>query len=518
MKYITTAIDYPNALPHIGTAFEKVGADVFARFQKFKGEELTFLMGNDENTSKVIKKANELGKNVQDYTKNMAKDFQKTWKSLSISYTDFVRTSEKDHATGVTEFIKAIFEAGFIEKRSYKAPYCFGCEEYKTSISAPDRICPNHPDQKLEEIEEENYFFLISKLREELLELYKSKKFAIEPVYKYNEILTSVEGNLPDISISRKNIGWGIPIPWDNSQVIHVWFDALLSYLTGVGFGTNPNKFQRIWPAEVHFIGKDITKFHCILFPAMIMAYNKVRSPIALPKKVFSHGFIYQEDRKLSKSHLSVSPQDLVNEFGVDGFRYFFLSRQNFWSDGEYSYETMKQIYNSYLSNALGNLVSRVAGMANQYFDGKIPGFEGDLEQKNFWIDKPALRRYQSCIEKFEYSSCLKLIWDIVGECNQYIEETKPWDMHVVNPETCAYILRSLVAGIRIISLLLYPFLPKTAKTIYASFRFSNEEVNWEYLQVLAKNNMYKLNEGIRINSDFLDENGKYKTLFPRKK
>jgi len=520
-KYITTAIDYPNALPHIGTAFEKIGADVAARYWRLKGEDVFFLGGNDENTIKVVKKAKELGVPVKEYVDNLAASFKHVWSRLNVSYDDFIQTSEERHRIGVQQFISAVNDAGYIYKKNFRGFYCEGCEEYKT-----DGKCENHPGLVVEK-EEENYFFKLSEFKSWVLDLIYPTPFLtafldIQPESRYNEIKNFVEKDLQDISISRKNQGWGIPIPWDNDQVIYVWFDALLNYLTGVGFGTDWEKFDKWWTAHpseasiVHFVGKDITRFHCVLFPAMIEAYNRspsARKKICFPQSVFAHGFIYQRENntlnKVSKSGTYVSPVDLIDEYGSEAYRYYFLSKCSFHDDGEYNLGHFEQVYNSDLANELGNLVGRVVSLINKYFDGKLPAGEKSSQQ---WLTEKSLSDYFGLVEDYRYKESLELIWQIVKNCNRHVEVSKPWELIKADRDACADVLRDLVAGLRVVSLLLIPFLPKTASKIYNTFLFISTDGS---LVTIAKNNLAGFERGISVNKDFLVD-GNYPPLFPK--
>jgi methionyl-tRNA synthetase len=522
-KYITTAIDYPNALPHIGTAFEKIGADVCARYWRFKGEQVYFLGGNDENTIKVVKKAKELGIPTQEYVDSLAVEFKKTWAALGISYDDFIQTTEERHKIGVQHFISAVNDAGYIYKKLYRGHYCEGCEEYKIS-----GYCENHPGAVVEK-EEENYFFKLSAFKKWILDLIYPTPFItafldIQPESRYNEIKNFVDNDLQDISISRRNQGWGIPIPWDESQVIYVWFDALLNYLTGIGFGTDWDKFDKWWTADavsasiVHFVGKDITRFHCALFPAMIKAYNdspSARKKICYPQEVFAHGFIYQRANntlhKVSKSGTYISPLDLIEKYGSEAYRYYFLSKCSFHDDGEYSLEHFEQVYNSDLANELGNVVCRVVAMINQYFEGKLPA--DSIETPVQWLDASTLQKYTQFIENYHYKDCLELIWNILRSCNQYIETSKPWSLAKTDKHECFVVLRNLVAGLRATSLLLIPFLPGTADKVYNTFHFYSTDGT---LATVVANNLAGFERGVTVNKEFLVD-GKYPPLFPRR-
>jgi methionyl-tRNA synthetase len=541
--FVTTAIDYPNALPHIGTAFEKIGADVYARFRRFQGRDVIFSMGNDENTVKVLKAAQTDGYSsykemtIKHYADEMAERFQEVWRELDISFDEFIQTSSPHHHDGVKQFLQVVNAAGYIEKRLYKALYCEGCEEFKTPNSLDHlKRCPNHPNTPLVLREEENWFFLQSKFRQRVHDTiwsaygspFPTANICVEPETRRNEVLKYLQGDLEDISISRKNEGWGIPIPWDESQVTYVWFDALLNYLTVIGFGKDWERFNKYWPAEVHFIGKDITRFHCGLFPAMIMAYNEGHKKLGLPDEqrikafpqtVFAHGFINSKGAKIAKTGEAIRPMDLVKQFGSDGYRYYFLSKFDYGSDGEYSLEHMKEVYNADLANSLGNLLSRTVGLTMQHLDGKLPAGPPPIPEFSWW-DEKCLLMHESLMERCQYRSILEAVWKSVFAANQYVENEKPWETGKTDKAKCAVTLRALAAHLRIIAILLHPFMPKAAAKIYSTFQWKDEwaGLNWNRLTELAKNNFDGLENGIAVNPDVLDAQRKLPPLFPRVK
>jgi methionyl-tRNA synthetase len=543
--YITTAIDYPNGLPHIGTAFEKLGADVLARYRRFMGDDVFFLMGNDENTVKVVQKAKELGyEDIQVYVNHMAFEFKGVWTTLNISYDRFIQTSEPAHHAGVQHFLNQVHAAGFIYLKEYKAPYCQGCEEFKTKSNLVDGRCPNHPGVALEEVSQENYFFALSKFRDELLSLYRERKISIEPESRLNEIVNVVETDLQDISISRTNMEeWGIPIPWDQRHKVYVWFDALLNYLTGCGFADDDDysplrktrhknrkvEFGRFWPADVHVIGKDITRFHCALFPAMIMAYNKAtENKIDLPKRIFAHGFIYEKSgEKIAKSGKFIDPIDLDLKYGTDAYRYYFLSKCPFDKDGEYSAEHFHEVYNE-LANSLGNLVNRVVTLCHKQFvpldtvekaDSQlldlsydcveyveyaiIPAAKEDWGLRDHWITFNEVSAYRLATEEFRYRDALEIVWELVWRANKYVEDEKPWQYAKAGDvESSAKVLRNLIAALRLIAVLLKSYLPETAMKIYKLFKFPIdwEDANSIYLNALAFDNGLHLEGEIGLN------------------
>ncbi len=473
--FITTAIDYPNSRPHIGTAFEKIGADVQARFRRMEGESVHFLMGNDENTIKVSQAAEAKGVEPKAYVDDMARQFREVWSALEISNDDFIQTSEGRHRVGCRKFIQAVHDAGDIYKKSYIGLYCDGCEAFKTDKEIVDGRCPNHPNRELRRVEEENYFFRLTAFADRLLAHYEAHPDFIQPESRRNEILSLVKSGLQDVSITRKGFTWGIPVPFDEEQTIYVWFDALLNYITAIGYGTDEARFAQIWPADVHVIGKDITRFHCALWPAMLMSAG-----LPLPRKVFGHGFVYRKDeatgevQKLSKSlGNAVEPMDLINTFSSEAFRYYFMSQCPFGGDGEFSFERFAETYNSGLANNLGNLYSRTLSMCVKYFDGRLEG--AGAVDPTAWLaglDLPSLvADLRGSIGSFGYTSALQRIWnEVLDAANRYIEITKPFSLAKTDLEATKVVLVNLAEAVRVVAILIKPFLPSTAETFYHAF------------------------------------------------
>ena len=477
--YITTAIDYPNSRPHIGTAFEKIGADVQARFRRMEGDSVHFLMGNDENTIKVEQAAEKLGKEPKPYVDDMARQFQEVWAALEISNDDFIQTSEERHHVGCRKFIQAVHDAGDIYKKAYTGLYCDGCEAFKTDKEIVDGRCPNHPNRELRRVEEENYFFKLSGFADRLLAHYEANPDFIQPESRRNEIVSLVRSGLLDVAITRKGFTWGIPVPFDPEQTIYVWFDALLNYITAIGYGTDDERFRSIWPADVHVIGKDITRFHCALWPAMLLSAG-----LPLPKRVFGHGFVYRKDegtgevQKISKSLGNVvEPMDIINRFSAEGFRYYFMSQCPFGGDGEFSFERFAEAYNSGLADKLGNSYSRTLAMCVKYFDGKLEGSSGIAPTA--WLaglDLGALvEDLKGLIGTFQYNAALQRIWnEVIGAASQYIEATKPFSLAKTDPAATRVVLVNLAESLRVIAILIKPFLPSTASTFYRAFNFED--------------------------------------------
>jgi methionyl-tRNA synthetase len=511
--YFTTAIDYPNALPHIGTAFEKIGADVQARYRRMKGDSVQLLLGNDENTVKVLKKAKSLNLDTQEYANEMAKDFRKVWSELDISNTCFIQTSDRKHKDVVENFIKMVHASGYIYKKNYCAPYCEGCEEFKTEANLTDGRCQNHPDQELPILEEENYFFALSRFKEKLLNIIENKEMLIKPEARYNEIVNIIKTELKDISISRRNIPWGVPVPWDKQHTVYVWFDALLSYLTGAG------DYYKYWPADIHFIGKDITRFHCILWPAMLLACN-----LPLPKQIFAHGFIYErkdgELVKSSKSNIATNPASIVNIYGSDAYRYYFMSRCPYGNDGEYDDKHFLEVYNSDLANNFGNLVSRVVQLVLSGYDGVLPK---TVAARANWTDKNWIKTWNDHMEECRYNEALAMTWDIFRKANVYMEEQRPWETIKTELLRTNWILRSVICALQFCAITLKPFMPRIAEKVYNTFS-SNYQGEWALiawdrrLEEFAEN-LYILNDNttVKINKSFLVD-GKYPPLFARVK
>jgi methionyl-tRNA synthetase len=478
--YLTTAIDYPNSRPHIGTAFEKIGADVQARFRRMQGFDVHFQMGNDENTVKVSHKAEELGLDPKPYVDDMARQFRDVWDALEISYDDFIQTSEERHYKGCQKFIQAVNDAGHIEKRAYSALYCTGCEEFKTERDLVAGKCAIHAEIELKTVEEENYFFKLSTFQEKLLAHYEAHPGFIQPESRKNEIVSLVRSGLHDVSISRKGFTWGIPVPFDPEQTIYVWFDALLNYITALGYGSDDESpFEKFWPADVHVIGKDITRFHCALWPAMLMAAD-----IPLPRQVFGHGFVYRKNestgeiQKLSKSlGNAVEPMDLIRTFSAEAFRYYFMSQCPFGGDGEFSFDRFAEIYNADLANNLGNLYSRTLTMCVKYFDGRLEGADLSDSARLAWcreLDLPrTIGEIADLVGSYRYNVALERIWlEILDSANRYVTSTAPFKLIKTDPEGTRQVLACAADTLRVVAILLKPFLPRTAETFYRAFNF----------------------------------------------
>ena len=514
--YLTTAIDYPNSRPHIGTAFEKIGADVQARYRRMEGYDVYFLMGNDENTAKVANRAGELNRPPKEYCDDMARQFQEVWQALEISYDDFIQTSEPRHHKGCRKFIQTVYDNGYIYKGTYEGFYCEGCEAYKTEKDLVDGKCPNHqtvPQRRSEPC----YFFALSKFQDKLLAFYDEHPDFIQPESRRNEVLNVVQSGLQDINITRAGQDWGIRVPFDEEYTIYVWFDALLNYITAIGYGEDEERFRKWWPADIHFIGKDITRFHCALWPAMLMAAG-----VEVPRMVFAHGFVYVKNEqtgtidKISKSLGNVvEPMEIITKFSAEAFRYYFMRECPFPGDGEFSWTRFADVYNSDLANNLGNLFSRVVTLITRNYGGTLSG-TSELTPGEVYKDvdiETVVMKVQGHIERCEYHLALQTIWQqVLDPANRYAEQTQPWKVVKTDLEAGKRLLFDLTECLRAAAILLKPFLPKTAESIYKSFNFvqSWDGVRHEDVFVYPRQN-----EDLKVLAR-LDSSGKVPPLFPR--
>ncbi|MCD4814573.1 methionine--tRNA ligase [bacterium] len=461
--YITTAITYANSKPHIGHAYEEIATDVMARWKRMTGYDVCFVTGSDEHSANVETRAAELKKTPAEYCDNMAKIFQETWQALEISYDRFIRTSEPGHHTASREMVKRASENGDIYKGHYEGWYCDSCNKYYQELELTDGNCPDH-GTKPRWLAEENYFFKLSKYADLLLEHIESNPEFIQPASRRNEIINVVKGGLQDISISRATAKWGIPFPNDDSHIIYVWFDALINYISALGFPQDMADFEKYWPADIHVIGKDITRFHCVIWPAMLMS-----AKLPLPKRVFGHGFIYLKGEKISKTRGNVlDPMDMVKEYGVDPFRYVLIAANNFSGDGDFSEEEMVGRYNSDLANDMGNLLNRSLTMVEKYCGGRVPQID-QATNKNV-LREMADSLYENCaahMERLDFSGALTLVWDLVKRANKYIEESSPWTLFKnQEQEKVDLVMYNLLEVLRLVACYIQPVMPGTTPRI----------------------------------------------------
>lgn len=428
--YVTTPIYYVNDVPHIGHAYTTITADVLARYyrEKLGKENVFFLTGTDEHGAKIAEAADNAGKNPKVFVDSLVPKFIHTWGNLNIKYDYFIRTTDPRHEKFVQDFITKVKKNGFLEKKKYEGLYCVSCEKFLVESDLIDECCPDHPGKKPIKHSEENWFFKLSKFQKPLLEAIKNKEYEILPETRKNEIVSKIKMGLEDISISRLGVKWGVPVPWDKSQTIYVWFEALLNYLSALKI----NKKEDFWPANVHLMAKDILWFHAIIWPAMLLAVTfcdnsqKGDCPLRfeLPKKIFAHGFFTIAGAKMSKTVGNViDPNKWVEKYGADAVRYYLLSAFPFGEDGDVSEANLIKKYNSDLANDLGNLVNRVIIMIKRYFPEKAR-FIAPRQDKACQSDK-----IDKFVENFQFDEALKVIWEDVREANNYIEQNKPWKL-----------------------------------------------------------------------------------------
>lgn len=452
--YITTPIYYVNDVPHIGHAYTTIAADVLARYHKQLGKDVFFLTGTDEHGAKVAEAAKETGKKPKEFCDQVVSRFKDAWKKLNISNNYFIRTTDPRHEKIVQKLLQKVYDNEYIYEGTYEGLYCVGCEKFLTETDLVNDRCPLHPNQEPIREKEKNYFFKLSDFREKLIKAIENKKdpnhYEILPEERKNEILGKLKKGLDDVSISRAAVPWGIPIPWDKSQTIYVWVDALLNYYTATQFLKNKAKF---WPAELHLIGKDILWFHTVIWQAFLLAAG-----LPLPKKVFAHGFFTVDGKKMSKSLGNViAPDDLIKKFGVDGARYLMLSGFPFGTDGDISLAKFKTRYNADLANGLGNLVARVAKLCEK-------------SGINFKATKGQIYpQVKKSLDKFLFDDTLSFIWqEKIAGCDKAIDREKPWQLKGRRLEI---VLQKLVGEIRQIAFNLKPFLPETAEKIEKQFK-----------------------------------------------
>ncbi|MER3446108.1 MAG: methionine--tRNA ligase [Candidatus Dadabacteria bacterium] len=464
--YVTTPIYYVNDVPHIGHAYTTIAADVIARFRRLKGDKTFFLTGTDEHGQKIERVATASGERPIELADRVVIRFKELWKRLNIMNDDFIRTTEERHKKSVIELFRRIEGKGDIYLGEYEDWYCVFDETFWTETQlGGSRICPDC-GRPLERLKEESYFFRLSKYEEPLLEFYEKNPDFVQPSFRRNEVVSFVRGGLRDLSISRTSFSWGIPVPGNPKHVIYVWFDALTNYITAAGFPDNIERFNRTWPADIHLVGKDILRFHAVYWPAFLMSAG-----LPIPLHVFAHGWWTIEGEKMSKSKGNVvDPYAIIDEFGADTLRFFLLREVPFGLDGDFSRSALIGRINGELANGLGNLVSRSLGMIEKYSEGRVPkpvSFETPDEN----VREKALhtaRQLEEAMNEVAFHKALGIIWDFIAFVNKYIDESAPWGLQKAGKgERLNTVLWTLVESIRIIAILLYPFIPKSAEEIW---------------------------------------------------
>ncbi len=508
----TTAIDYPNSRPHIGTAFEKLGADVQARYRRMEGFDVFFLMGNDENTLKVADRAKELGLDPQAYCDDMARQFQHVWRALDISFDTFIQTSHERHKQCCRKFVQKVYDNGHIYKGSYEGWYCPGCEEFKSDKAHAEHggLCPAHK-RPLVRRSEPCWYFKLSAFQDRLLAHLKDNPEFVQPESRRNEMIGFIEAEgLQDLNISRHGEQWGIPLPFDPEFTIYVWFDALLTYITGIGYGDDEATFRTHWPADVHFIGKDITRFHAHIWPAMLWAAGE-----EAPRKVFSHGFVNNNGEKMGKTLGNVvEPLEIIGKSSTDAYRYYFMRECPYPGDGDYSGQRFEEVYNSELANKLGNMLSRCLTLITKNYEAKLDGTAGQTPESVVPGLDLALfvGEVRGHVEACRYNLALqKIVQDFLTPTNQYLESNAPWKLVKTDKDAAKRVLFNAVQSLRVASILLKPFIPRSAEKIYTSFNFPTPWADVKYADAAE---LKAQPDDLRITAEMID--GKVAPLFPR--
>ena len=470
--YITTPIYYPSDVPHIGHGYTTVAVDALARWHRQAGDDTWMLTGTDEHGQKMLRAAAANGATPQEWVDRLVSE---AWfpllKTLDVANDDFIRTTQQRHEERVQKFVQAIYDRGYIYAGEFEALYCVGCEEFKTDSEIVDgtgpfeglKVCAIH-SKPLELLQEKNYFFKLSEFQDKLLELYKTE--FVRPESARNEVVSFVKQGLKDLSISRSTFDWGIPVPWDQSHIIYVWVDALLNYATAVGYGAEPEEFARRWPAY-HVVGKDILRFHAVIWPAMLMAAG-----VEVPRGVFAHGWLLVGGEKMSKSKLTgIAPTEITDVFGSDAYRFYFLSAIAFGQDGSFSWEDLSARYQAELANGFGNLASRTTAMIDRYFEGIVPP-AGEYTAQDLAIQKTvadAVIAADEAIERFRIDEAITSIWTIVDALNLYITENEPWALAKDDAQRgrLGTVLYTAAEGLRALAVLLSPVTPIATEKLW---------------------------------------------------
>lgn len=474
--YITTPIYYPSDVPHIGHGYTTVAVDTLARWHRQAGDDTWMLTGTDEHGQKMMRAASANGVTPQEWVDKLVTE---AWfpllQTLDVANDDFIRTTQQRHEERVQQFVQAIYDRGYIYAGEYEALYCVGCEEFKPESEIVDgtgafeglKVCAIH-SKPLELLQEKNYFFKLSEFQDKLLELYSSVPDFVRPESARNEVVSFVKNGLKDLSISRSAFDWGIPLPWDESHVIYVWVDALLNYATAIGYGTDPEEFARRWPAY-HIVGKDILRFHAVIWPAMLMAAG-----LEVPRGVFAHGWLLVGGEKMSKSKLTgIAPTEITDVFGSDAYRFYFLSAIAFGQDGSFSWEDLSARYQAELANGFGNLASRTTAMLERYFEGIVPP-PAEYAAADLHIQKTvadAAADADAAIDRFRIDEAISSVWTIVDALNLYITENEPWALakDEARRQRLGTVLYTAAEGLRALAVLLSPVMPESTEKLWVA-------------------------------------------------
>ena len=510
--FLTTAIDYVNSRPHLGTAYEKIMADVIARYKRLCGVDTRFLMGNDEHSQNVFRKASEEGLDPLAYCDQMEQQFRDTWRRLDISFDDFIRTTEPRHKAGVLELVRRIYDAGDIREGVYEGWYCVGCEAFKQEKDLVEGNCPIHLTTP-QWIREKNYFFRLSKYEQPLRDHFAAHPEFLQPDIRRNEILRLLEGGLEDISVSRAGQAWGIPLPFDPSSVVYVWFDALINYASAVGLGGDPAMFERWWPADLHIIGKDITRFHTVIWPAMLMS-----AKLPLPRQVFGHGFMTVNGQRMSKSlGTAIDPIEAADRFGADPLRLYLVKEIPFGGDGDFSWERYDERYNVDLANNLGNLVSRVTVMAGRYRQGRLtPTGAGSDHLPRLGAQVAA--DYRRSMDALALHEGAAAAYRLIDAANEFIAATAPWALakDPAAADRLSQVLFDAAEAIRLAAVLLSPIMPASSKDILRRVGASSDHLHLDHDgRWRAEGERVLLQEGPLWPRTDVDTRGRESTLEP---
>ena len=473
--YITTPIYYPSANFHIGHCYTTIIADAIARYKRLTGYDVFYLTGTDEHGLKIQKKAEEAGITPQEYVDDIVENSKDLWKSLNISYDKFIRTTDKEHVECVQKIFEKLYNQGDIYKGEYKGLYCTPCESFWTETQLVDGKCPDC-GREVNEVSEEAYFFRLSKYQDRLVKFYDEHPTFIEPESRKNEMLNNfIKPGLDDLCVSRTTFNWGVPVTFDDKHVVYVWIDALSNYLSALGYlSEDDSLFKKYWPANLHIVGKEIVRFHTIIWPIMLMALD-----LPLPEKVFGHGWLVINGGKISKSLGNYKdPREYIDSYGVDAVRYFVLREVPFGSDGSFSEEALISRTNGDLANILGNLVNRTIGMANKYFDGVITNtnVKEDIDEALIKEAIDLKNVVNDYMDKLEVSKAITSIFDLLRNCNKYIDETMPWVLakDETKKDRLSTVLYNLIECIRISTILLQAFIPDTCSKIFNQINTDN--------------------------------------------